>query len=81
MKMKMKICDYYLNLKKLESLEDTSERSQIHRYYNNMIEYYYDNKLDAASSIINTLMIGGYLMVNDVQLESDEDDKVKMILS
>jgi hypothetical protein len=53
--------NYYLNLKKVSKLKDSEERERIHRYYQDMMHSFSDNRKPMATSIFNTLYKAGYL--------------------
>jgi hypothetical protein len=58
----MKIENYYLDLIKVQQLEDRNERQQIHSYYKDMLYSIQDGRKEMGISIMNTLMKGGYLV-------------------
>jgi hypothetical protein len=58
----MKIENYYLDLIKVQQLEDRNERQQIHSYYKDMLYSIQDGRKEMGISIMNTLMKGGYLI-------------------
>lgn len=68
----MKIENYYLDLKTLQSL-DPQEREVIHGYYKEMLYCFSDGRKEMSMSVMNTLMRGGYLL--DIR-----DEKLKDIL-
>lgn len=59
----MKIDNYYLDLEKVNSIEDKLEKEQIHRYYMEMMHCFCDggNRAPVGKSIFNTLSQSGYL--------------------
>jgi len=58
----MKVENFYLDLKKLHSLEDKQERDQIHSYYKDMLYSFQDGRKEMGISIMNTLFKSGYLI-------------------
>jgi hypothetical protein len=58
----MKIENYYLDLEKLQKLEDKEERQQIHSYYKDMLYSVQEGRKEMYISIMNTLIKGGYLV-------------------
>ena len=71
----MKIENYYLDLNKLHQLEDKEERDQIHSYYKDMLYSVQDGRKEMGISIMNTLLIGGYLIdVRDKKIEDILND-------
>ena len=57
----MKIENYYLDLRKTQSL-DNGEREVIHGYYKEMLYSFQDGRDQIAISIMHTLLMGGYLL-------------------
>jgi hypothetical protein len=57
----MKIENYCLNLFALKTL-DEKERETIHSYYKDMLYCHHDGRREMCVSIMNTLLIGGYLI-------------------
>ena len=58
----MKIENYYLDLIKVQQLEDRNERQQIHSYYKDMLYSIQDGRKEMGISIMNTLIKSGYLI-------------------
>jgi hypothetical protein len=56
----IKIEDYYLDLKSLDSL-DNRNKEFIHNYYKDMVFSFSENRIDVGISFFNTLLKGGYL--------------------
>lgn len=57
----MKIENYCLNLSALKTL-DEKERETIHSYYKDMLYCHHDGRREMCVSIMNTLLMGGYLI-------------------
>jgi len=57
----MKIERYCLNLHAVKML-DEKERDVIHSYYKDMLYCFHDGRKEMAQSIMNTLLLGGYLI-------------------
>ena len=74
----MKIENYYLDLNKVQQLEDKEERQQIHSYYKDMLYAYGDGRKDMAESIKWTLVNSGFLLNND---QINRDRKINSILN
>jgi hypothetical protein len=71
----MKIENYYLDLNKLHKLENKEDRDQIHSYYKDMLYSVQDGRKEMGISIMNTLLIGGYLIdVRDKKIEDILND-------
>jgi N-acetylneuraminic acid mutarotase len=70
----MKFDNYYLDLEKVNSLQDKEEKEQIHRYYMDMMHFFSDNRNSMGMSLFNTLNQSGYLK----ELRSE---KIEQILS
>lgn len=70
----MKIDNYYLDLEKVNSLQDKEEREQVHRYYMEMMHSFCDggNRVSVGKSIFNTLSQSGYLK----EIRSEKIDKI-----
>lgn len=66
--------DYYLDLSKVAELSTNEEKQIIHEYYRDMLSYFSDNRTSHATSIMNTLIHGGYLI-------SQREEKIDKILS
>ena len=65
----MKIENYCLNLHALKTLDD-KEKEIIHSYYKDMLYCFSDGRKEMCMSIMNTLLIGGYLIdVRDRKIE------------
>ena len=73
----MKLEDYYLDLDKVSALKTEDERQNIHNYYRDMMSVHGDGRTKQATSIMNTLVRGGFLK-NLSQEERDE--KIETIL-
>ena len=70
----MKFDNYYLDLEKVNSLQDKEEKEQIHRYYMDMMHCFSDNRESMGMSLFNTLNQSGYL-------REIRDEKIEQILS
>ena len=74
----MKIENYYLDLNKVQQLEDKEERQQIHSYYKDMLYSIQDGRKEMAMSmmytLMNTLIKSGYLV-------DSRDEKLTEILN
>jgi hypothetical protein len=57
----MKIENYCLNLKAISALEE-KEKDTIHSYYKDMLYCHHDGRKEMCVSIMNTLLLGGYLI-------------------
>jgi hypothetical protein len=59
----MKFENYYLDLEKVNSIQDKEEKQQIHRYYMEMMHCFSDGggKTSVGMSIFNTLYSSEYL--------------------
>lgn len=66
--------DYYLDLKKVAELSTNEERQIIHDYYRDMLNCFFDGRKGYATSVMNTLIHGGYLI-------SQREEKIDRILS
>lgn len=65
----MKIENYCLNLHALKTL-DEKDKEIIHSYYKDMLYCFSDGRKEMSISILNTLLIGGYLIdVRDKKIE------------
>ena len=65
----MKIENYCLNLHAMKSL-DEKDKDVIHSYYKDMLYCFSDGRKEMAISILNTLLLGGYLIdVRDKKIE------------
>ena len=71
------ISKYFLDLNKIQKLEDKEERQQIHSYYKDMLYAYVDSRKDMAESIKWTLINSGFLLNND---QVKRDEKINEIL-
>lgn len=72
------ISKYFLDLDKIQKLEDKEERQQIHSYYKDMLYAYGDSRKDMAESIKWTLINSGFLLNND---QVKRDEKINEILN
>lgn len=68
----MKIDNYYLDLEKVNSLQDADEKERIHRYYMDMMQYFDEKKNSIGTSLFNTLNQAGYLK----EVRSEKIDKI-----
>jgi hypothetical protein len=68
----MKFDNYYLDLKKVNSLKSKNKREQISRYYTDMIHSFYDGRNSIGISLFNTLYTAEYLK----ELRSEKIDKI-----
>ena len=68
----MKFDNYYLDLKKINSLKSKTEREQINRYYMDMMHSFSDGRNSVGMSLFNTLFTAGYLK----ELRTEKIDKV-----
>ncbi len=66
--------DYYLDLSKVAMLPTNEERQIIHDYYRDMLSSFVDGRNGYATSIMNTLIHGDYLI-------SQREEKIDKILS
>ena len=57
----MKIENYCLNLHAMKSL-DEKDKDVIHSYYKEMLYCFSDGRKEMSISILNTLLLGGYLI-------------------
>lgn len=57
----MKIENYCLNLKAMKELEE-KDKEVIHSYYKDMLYCFSDGRKEMCISIMNTLLLGGYLI-------------------
>lgn len=73
----MKIENYYLDLNKVQQLEDKEERQQIHSYYKDMLYSIQDGRKEMAMSMMYTLINAGYLFNHD---QVSRDEKLTEIL-
>lgn len=65
----MKIENYCLNLHAVMSLEE-KDKDVIHSYYKDMLYCLSDGRKEMAISILNTLLLGGYLIdVRDKKID------------
>jgi hypothetical protein len=65
----MKIENYCLNLQAMKSL-DEKDKDVIHSYYKDMLYCFSDGRKEMSISILNTLLLGGYLIdVRDKKIE------------
>ena len=72
----MKIEEYFLDLKSMESL-DNRNKEFIHNYYRDMVTAYCDNRIGIAASYFNTLIKSGYL--KNIKVE-ERDQKIEQLL-
>ncbi len=68
----MKFENYYLDLEKVNSIQDKEEKQQIHRYYMEMMHSFSDNRNSVGMSLFNTLYNNEYLK----EVRSEKIDKV-----
>lgn len=74
----MKFDNYYLDLKKVNSLKSKTEREQINRYYMDMMHSFSDalqgvaGKNSVGMSLFNTLFTAGYLK----ELRTEKIDQI-----
>jgi hypothetical protein len=68
----MKFQNYYLDLEKVNSIQDKEEKEQIHRYYMEMMHCFIDKRESMGISIFNTLYNSEYLK----EIRSEKIDKV-----
>ena len=73
----MKLEDYYLDLDKVSNLKEEDERRNIHDYYRDMMSLYSDGRTKHATSIMNTLMRGGFLKSIS---QEERDEKIETSL-
>ena len=65
----MKIENYCLNLQAMKML-DEKDKDIIHSYYKDMLYCFSDGRKEMSISILNTLLLGGYLIdVRDKKIE------------
>jgi hypothetical protein len=65
---------YCLNLHALKDI-DEKEKEVIHSYYKDMCYCFHDGRKEMCFSIMNTLLIGGYLIdVRDKKIEDILND-------
>lgn len=57
----MNIENYCLNLHAVKDL-DEKDKDNIHSYYKDMLYCFSDGRKEMAISILNTLLLGGYLI-------------------
>jgi hypothetical protein len=70
----MKFENYYLDLEKVNSIQEKEEKEQIHRYYMDMMHCFIDKRDSMGMSLFNTLYVSGYL-------KEIRDEKINQILS
>ena len=68
----MKFDNYYLDLEKVNIIQDKEEKEQIHRYYMDMMHCFSDNRNSMGMSLFNTLSQSGYLK----EVRSEKIDKI-----
>lgn len=68
----MKFDNYYLDLKKVNSLKSKIKREQISRYYMDMMHSFSDGRSSIGMSIFNTLYTAGYLR----ELRTEKIEKI-----
>ena len=68
----MKLDNYYLDLKKVNTIQDKDEKEQIHRYYMDMMHCFLDKRDSMGMSIFNTLNQSGYLK----EIRSEKIDSI-----
>jgi hypothetical protein len=70
----MKFDNYYLDLEKVNSIQDKEEKEQIHRYYMEMMHSFCDgsSRTSIGMSLFNTLNQSGYLK----EVRSEKIDKL-----
>ena len=69
------INDYYLDLNKVNELEDINKREVIHNYYKDMLYAHHDGREKMSESILRTLVKSGFLLSNRDVLLSEILDK------
>ena len=67
---------YFLDLDKIQKLEDKEERLQIHNYYKDMLYAYSDKRVDMAESIKWTLINSGYLLDNNQFIREEKLNEI-----
>jgi len=70
----MKFENYYLDLEKVNSIQEKEEKEQMHRYYMDMMHCFIDKRDSMGMSLFNTLYVSGYL-------KEIRDEKINQILS
>jgi hypothetical protein len=70
----MKFENYYLDLEKVNSIQEKEEKEQIHRYYMDMMHCFIDKRDSMGMSLFNTLYVSGYL-------KEIRNEKINQILS
>jgi hypothetical protein len=70
----MKFENYYLDLEKVNSIQEKEEKEQIHRYYMDMMHCFIEKRDSMGMSLFNTLYVSGYL-------KEIRDEKINQILS
>ncbi len=68
----MKFENYYLDLEKVNSLQDKEERGRIHSYYMDMMHNFNDGRTSIGMSIFNTLYNNEFLK----EVRSEKIDKI-----
>lgn len=68
----MKFDNYYLDLEKVNSIQDKEEKQQIHRYYMDMMHCFSDGRNSVGMSLFNTLNQSEYLK----EVRSEKIDKI-----
>jgi len=70
----MRFENYYLDLEKVNSIQDKEEKEQIHRYYSEMMHCFCDGSSRASigTSIFHTLNQSGYLK----EIRSEKIDSI-----
>lgn len=68
----MKFDNYYLDLKKVNSLKSKIKREQISRYYMDMMHSFSEGRNSIGMSIFNTLYTAEYLK----EIRSEKIDKI-----
>lgn len=69
----MNFGNYFLDLEKVSEIDSKHERETIHNYYREMMFSFQEGRQEMATSIMLTLLNGGYLIDN-------RDDKINKIL-
>jgi hypothetical protein len=70
----MKFENYYLDLEKVNSIQEKEEKEQIHRYYMDMMHCFIEKRDSMGMSLFNTLYVSGYL-------KEIRNEKINQILS
>jgi hypothetical protein len=68
---------YFLDLNKVNKIENMEERDRIHNYYRDMLHSFHENMIHVGQSYYNTLVKSGYLL--DFEQER-RDEKLNEVL-